>query len=196
MARQDNKTAIKIRLIGSDTEVITTSAPSGSLLVPLDEFEAFNANYPLDFILPDINGAHPTEDYNDDTEKRNGLYTQHISYGLSLTTHVYPISNFGEVNIKLHKALRDIMLYPYTYFTFWYNDENDEYHTWNNADIIINDINPMLPNGIPTVARCVFTAKETITNDSGGGQDFDANQEYDLTFSLYGIWDKDGLITK
>ena len=93
------------------------------------------------------------------------------------------------------------MIFPYTYITtweyithngttYWKNDHKSEYG--NDAFPIIKTKNNSFQ---PTFIRVCFTGINTIHNNSGN-EPFDANKEYDLNFSVYGLWNTTQIINQ
>ena len=157
-----------------------------------------NQNY-IDFEI-DINGFQLDQVFLDEIpERRNGLPSHAHTFGYNGNMHVFPLYNDDWDDVTIMLRLNQMMVAPYTYI-LPYTDGigyGQQAPLYTKATEILRVINqntlywggwPVAPN-YPSAIRVCFQ-DITTTHNNGIG----ANKEFDLSFSVYGVWNKDGLL--
>jgi hypothetical protein len=153
---------------------------------------------PLDFALSDVDGFNLEQVLLDEIpDRRNGLPSHSYTYSYDGNMHIFPLYNGGSshgVDVLLMDYINRLMVCNYTYIVPYLATGEPTYDEGGRH--ILNLINqnrqtggvvgsPQIPSGI----RVGFNGITTIHNNGIG-----ANKEYDLSFSVYGIWNADGLL--
>lgn len=212
---------MKLRFVGSNSPVygnyiITTNNYTFTqydTYFPVDFFQPGGQGvalrpFPLDFWILDCQGFHMDAVLLDESAgRRNGIPTHSNLYGYDGTIHLFTIYNYSKDGIheqssNVIKNINNLMVYPFTYIIPYEIDEQGiwtaTYYDSPNARVLwdyINQIKLDSDDGsqhlesIPVGIRVVFNSITTNHNDGAG-----ANMEFDLGYSIWGVWNKNGQI--
>jgi hypothetical protein len=150
----------------------------------------FPIPFPIDFWVNDCQGLHLEQVQVGDTpDRRNGLPSPLSIYSYDGTIHIFPIyNNTGQIDNEQGTArlamINRLVTFPYTY-VLPYDGSQPTYDEYC-LPILEQYIFQGNTNG---ALRVCFNNVTTRHNDGSG-----ANKELDLSFSLYGIFNKNGLI--
>ena len=199
---------MRLRFIGSNIDLLPNAT-----YIPIDMLEG-----DLDFWVEDCDGFHLYQEFlEEDKARRNGLPQRHNTFSYNGNMHIFSLFNKEEDDVELMMKINRLMVYPYTYicpfeeyqeeYTFIDPNTNEEAtstitkarptydaNTTAILKLIIQNMETLsesdpTPIITPSAIRVSFQQITTTHNDGIG-----ANKEYDLDFSVYGIWNKNGLM--
>lgn len=202
---------MRMYIVASKTKIKT--ANSTETYIPYPEMMAYIGGWSenketdtyLAFELEDVNGANLRQVLLEDNERRNGLPTHSYSYGFDGTTHIFPLHNFSIRDTEDMIRINKIMVYPYTYFFFYGGETLREQGMevyWR-----LNQLPPLQPRALghsetdPAYMYFVRTVMQQITTIENNQPYLEpsanpdaASKEFDIDYSLYGVWDESGLL--
>ena len=166
---------MKLRFIGSDNDLVKNAT-----YIPLNQLTG-----ELDFWVDDVNGFQLDQVFLEELPpRRNGLPSHNYSYSYDGNMHIFPLFNSEDEDVALMLNINKLMVFPYTYIVPFDDDGKPTYDEDTTAILKL-----IIQHPEPAGIRVSFQQITTIHNNGIG-----ANKEYDLNFSVYGIWTKEGLM--
>ena len=166
---------MRLRFIGSEEELL-----GNATYIPLSELSGA-----LDFWVEDCDGFQLDQIFLDEIpERRNGLPSHSYSYSFDGVMRVFPLFNNSDEDTETMMKLDDLMVYPCTYICPFEDDGTPTYDERGRS--ILKRI---IQNDEPSAIRVCFQNKPTMDNNG-----ISANKEFDLMFSVWGIWNRNGLL--
>jgi hypothetical protein len=142
--------------------------------------------------LSDIDGFQLDIVSLNSVERRNGLPLNNYTYSYDGNMHCFSLYNNSDDDVLEMLHINHLMVAPYVYFIPYDFDNAPLYDDAGQSIMnIINQRVPMNHINNPVGIRVVVNEISTIHNNG-----FGANKEFDINFSIYGIWNKNGLLAR